>query len=429
MFDGVAGWRRFVVLGGAIALFALLVGWSVDVVRDARTSEHIARLQADKRAIALQGALELERAVQAFKDCILRGDRIYSADFYKHLEAVEQAAAAYQAAGPLEGQEEHALRSLLEAIPHYRAAIYTVTQMRERNASISEIDAAVMGGDRPISAAFAQLESIDGDPAPPSALQSLGVRPELLFAGLGGVLLIFTLGSKSRAWQLAGVHENSLRVLSNRAIRWEEEKGSRAFAQLHDGVCQSLSAIMYMLTRSSRTGESTSRAQLQALPEPVIPSLQAAIRETLSIARDLRPPTVGYSGLLESLDSIWFDSRRQVTGIDIDARTSLVECDVPEELKPTILRLAQMCLEWCAQSRGECRVTWDLRRRGDELRLSIRVLGTAPENATLGEAYGVLCLPEAIRARVILAGGCCAGLRKGPGGKEITATWPAALSQ
>lgn len=426
MLYRISGRQQHMMLGASVVLLAMLASWTADAVRKVQNSEQIARIRADKREIAMQGALELERAVQDFKDCILRGDTIYNADFYKHLQAVEAATASYQAAGPLNTDEKYLLQDLSDAVPRYRAAIYTVTQMRERNASIAEIDAAVKGGDRPISAAFAQLESIGGDSAQGSALMLWGARPEILFAALSGVLFMFTLGGRFSPWRSPEVQEYSLRDLTNRAIRWEEEKASRAFSKLHNGVCQSLSAIMYMMTRVSQHGESNLRSQACGESEPIIPSLQAALRETLLIARDLRPPTVGYSGLVETLDSIWFDNRSQVTGLDIDASTSLRERDVPDELKPTILRLAFMSMEWSAQFPRGSKLQWDLCRHDDELRLSIRRVGAGIECSENFRTHGAPFLWEAIRARVILAGGCCAGSRRIPGGQEILATWPAA---
>jgi hypothetical protein len=48
-------------------------------------------------------------------------------------------------------------------------------------------------------------------------------------------------------------------------------------------------------------------------------------------------------------------------------RALIEERDIPEGLKPVILRIAQMTLDFAAQNPSSCRVTWVLERSGPML--------------------------------------------------------------
>jgi hypothetical protein len=76
---------QFRCMAVGLLLAGLAGGLTIDVLRDFM---HPARAQSrlfEKRELALRGNLELERAVQALKDCILRGEPEYSDDFSRHL--------------------------------------------------------------------------------------------------------------------------------------------------------------------------------------------------------------------------------------------------------------------------------------------------------------------------------------------------------
>ena len=417
---------QFRCMAVGLLVAGLTIGLTIDVLRDFMHPARVRPLLLEKRELALRGDLELERAVQALKDSILRGELSYSEDFSRHMEEVDRAAFQYRAWGPFGQKEEDALGKLSEAVPKYRAAIYSVHRMRAKDAPITEIDTVVKGADRPISAAFGELEAVASDP---NALDRSLFREAavvILCAVLAATLLYFSFATRVHRSEGVGGDGQSLRELSNRIMRWEEEKESKAFFVLHDKVCQSLSAIMYLLKGAEHFASDRANASFRSNVEPIIPSLQVAIREILAVALDLRPPRLRASGLLETLESVWADCVVLRPGLDIVARGRLKEEDVPQELKPVILRIARMMtLDWANQELATRRLTWDLAREQGQVRLSVEV-HSGREAGLVGTpiARTPSDLADAIRARIVLSGGASDGVLDIPGGQTILASWP-----
>jgi signal transduction histidine kinase len=415
---------QFRCMAVGLLLAGLTVGLAIDVFRDSLHPARAQPLLLEKRELALRGDLELERAVQALKDCILRGEPSYSEDFTRHMEEVDRAAFQYREGGRLDQVEEEALGRLNEALPKYRAALYSVHQMRAKDAPITEIDTVVKGEDRPISAAFRELEAAASDPNAFGRFLFREAAVVTLCALFAGTLLYFSFATRVHQSDVDG-DSRSLRELSNRIVHWEEERESRAFSVLHDKVCQSLSAIMYLLKGAEHFAPDRANASFRSNVDPIIPSLQAAIRETLAIAVDLRPPRMQESGLLGTLDSVWEDCVMLRPGLEIVARRQLKEADIPEELKPVILRIARMALDWADQESGARRLTWDLAREQGQIRLSVQVLGRS-EAGRDGEPIAGMPsdLTDAIRARIVMSGGASDGARAISGGQTLLANWP-----
>jgi len=423
---------QFGFMAFGFLLAGLAGGLAIDVARDFIYPDRAEPQRMEKRQLALRGDLELERAVQDLKDSVLRGDSAYSEDFLRHMEEVDRASALYRASGVLDQREEDALRKLDETLPRYQESIYAIRRMRADDAPITEIDRIVKGRDRPISAAFAELEAYTSDSNAPGGALIREAALVLICASFAVVLLYVSFGSTAHRRAGARSHDRTLQELSNRIVRWEEEREAKAFSVLHDGVCQSLSAVMYLLKSAERASSDRAAATLKPSLEPVVPSLQSAIRQTLAIALDLRPPTMQESGLLMALDSFWSECQERHPALQIVARTWLNEADVPRELKPVILRIARMTMDWLIQQSGMHRLAWDLARDRAQIRLSVRFLqgtdflrGTAARNL---DARGDHCslraeLADAILARILLVGGTSEGIRDIAGGQELTAVW------
>jgi hypothetical protein len=403
-------------------------GLMIDVLRDILHPALAQPLLLEKREAALRGDLALERAVQALKDSILRGESAYSQDFATHMEEVDRAAFQYRTWGPLDQEEEAALTRLQEALPKYQAAIHSVHRMRAVNAPITEIDSAVKGEDRPISAAFRELEAAASDPNAAGRSLFREAIVVILCVVLAVSLLSFSLASRAHQIDNFGGDGRSLRELSNRIIRWEEEKESRACSVLHDKVCQSLSAIMYLMKGAEHTAPDRASASYRSNVEPIVPSLQVAIRETLAVASDLRPPRLQESGLLGTLESVWEDAATLRPGLEIAQRTRLKEADVPEDLKPVILRIARMTLDWADQGPPKRRLAWHLARERGQVRLSIQVQGESDtRRGGTAIASASSNLADAIHARIVLSGGVSDGARDFPGAQAMHASWPVPL--
>jgi hypothetical protein len=424
--------RQFGFMVFGLLLTGLAAGLAIDVVRDFVHPERTQPRRLERRELALRGDLELERAVQALKDSILRGESVYTEDFTRHMEEVDRSAFLYRDGGALDQTEEEALRKLREAVPRYQAAIYAVHRMRARAAPISEIDMAVKGVDRPISAAFGELESAASDQNPFGRSLSREATIVLLCAALAVTSLYFSFVSPKHVGGGLAADERALRDLSIRIVRWEEQKEAKAYSVLHE-VCQSLSAVMCLAKGAAHFATDHANASIRANLEPIVPSLKAAIRETVEIALDLRPPQLHEAGLLVTLDSIWADCPVPRPGLDIAARTGLNEEDIPEELKPVILRIGRMAFDWAVQESATRRLTWDLALKQNQIRLSVQLLygsgagrggaSTRPSREATSNLWDVIC------ARVVLSGGTSDGARDIRGGQTMLAVWPLAVRQ
>jgi signal transduction histidine kinase len=417
---------RGVTAGITSVLLALAIGTGIHVVRDFNRQSEAWQAEAQKRQLALLGELELGRAVQDFKDCLLRDDASYCDDFDRHIRAAYHTVSLYGAQSSLQPDERRVLETLRPALDAYRSALDEVRNMQSRHATIQEIDSAVKGDDRPVAAGFSELAALTLSTnsrrhVPPGQAFWL-----MVYSSLAALSLYLTFRSSIRR-----SHETAqlVRQLSNRMMEWEEDKKAKAFERLHDGVCQSLTAIMYLLRSTQRVAVGGGQYALTAVvPEPVIPSLQAVIQDARAVALQLRPPRMQEAGLLATLNSLWVDSRAIYPTLLIKPRALIEERDIPEGLKPVILRIARMTLDFAAQNPSACRVAWLLERSGEMLRLSIDMAVDAhassqqsPQRPSLSAT--ALNPLEAIRARVALSGGSSEWVTNVAGHRTMVSNW------
>jgi hypothetical protein len=417
--------RRGVTAGIASLFLALAIGTGIDVARDFHRQSDVRQAEAQKRQLALLGELELGHAVQDFKDCLLRGDTSYCDDFDRHIQAADRTVSLYDAQGAQQPDERRVLGALRPAFSAYRSALYEVREMQSRHATIQEIDSVVKGEDRPVAAGLSELAALSLSRHSRWHVP-LGQAFSLMVCTLLAALSLYLTFQSS----IRRSHETaqSVRQLSNRMMEWEEDKEAKAFVRLHDGVCQSLAAIMYLL-RSTQSVAAGGQYMLSGrILEPVIPSLQAVIQDARAVALQLRPPRMQEAGLLATLDSLWVDSRALNPTLMIKPRALIEERDIPDGLKPVILRIAQMTLDFATQNPSACRVAWVLERSGQMLRLSIDMMVDAhvfPQQSPQQPSPSATALNplEAIRARVELSGGSSDCVRNVAGRRTIVSNW------
>jgi len=412
---------RGVTAGVASLLLALAIATVIDIARDYHRQSDALQAQAEKRQLALLGELELGHAVQDFKDCLLRDDTAYCDDFNRHIQAVDRTVSLYGAQGAQQPDERRVLGALRPALTAYRSAFSEVRTMQGRHATIQEIDGVVKGEDRPVAVGLSELAVLSLNRNSQWHVPLRQAWWLMVFTSLAGFSLYLALQSSIRSWRETA---QSVRQLSNRMMEWEEDKEAKAFVRLHDGVCQSLAAIMYLLRSTQRVTAGVS----ERVPEPIIPSLQAVIQDARAVALQLRPPRMQESGLLATLDSLWVDSRALNPTLVIKPRALIEERDIPEGLKPVILRIAQMTLDFAAQNPSACRVAWILERSNHMLRLTIDMAvedhesprQSPPRPSPSATALNPL---EAIRARVALSGGSSDCIRNVAGRRTIVSNW------
>jgi hypothetical protein len=416
---------RGVTAGITSVLLALAIGTGIHLVRDFNRQSDEWQVEAQKRQLALLGELELGRAVQDFKDCLLRDDTSYCDDFDRHIQAADHTVILYGAQSAEQPDERRVLEALRPALAAYRSALYEMRKMQSRHASIQEIDSVVKGDDRPVAAGLSELAALSLNPNSRRHVPLGQAFWLMVYTSLAALSLYLTFRSSIRR-----SHETAqlVRQLSNRMMEWEEDKKAKAFERLHDGVCQSLAAIMYLLRSTHRVAAGGQCALTELIPEPVIPSLQAVIQDARAVALQLRPPRMQEAGLLATLNSLWVDSRALYPTLLIKPRALVEETDIPEGLKPVILRIAHMTLDFAAQNPSACRVAWLLERSGEMLRLSIAMTvdadGVPQQSPQQPNSTATAANPlEAIRARVALSGGSSEWVSNVAGHRTMISNW------
>ena len=401
----------------AVSLLAIAAISGIDVGRDLHRQSEARQVQFQKRQLALLGQLELGRAVQDFKDCLLRAASSFCDDFYDHIQAVDRDVSLYRAQLAERADEQQALAGLKQALVGYESALDEMREMQRRHATIEEIDGVVRGADRP---AARELTTLANAAVTGPSGRTVPVRSGLVLlicAVLAGVLLRLAFGSA-----LPFGSRSSERVLRPpellvRMITWEEDRRDKLATRLRDEVCQALSAIKYFLEGMQAAA---APGVANELPTPVIPSLQAAIRQTREIAQQMEPASIPDSGVLAAIQTLWIESRAINRALVIEARTELGERDIPEGLAPIIFRIARMVSGLGERELPVSRIVWILQRDRRGLRLTVEL---SNDDQPLIHASALNHL-EAVRACVALSGGSSEPARDTGRSTAIVSTWP-----
>ena len=419
-----------VVTGGIATLFlALAMGTAIDVARDFARQSDLRQIESQKRELALLGEVELGHAVQDFGDCLLRGDTSYCEDFVPHIQAVDRTVSLYGAQGAQRPDERKVFATLQQALSAYRPALDELREMQGRHATIQEIDSVLKGEARPVAAGLSELAALSSSSHSGWHVPLDQAFCLLIYTTPAALFLYLTFRSPTRSDRRSYTTVQSVRHLSNQMMEWEEDKEAKASLRLHDGVCQSLTGIMYFLKSAQHVAAGSHDPSSECIPEPVIPSLQAVIQDARALALQLRPPRMQRAGLLATLQLLWVDSRALNRALVITPRALLQEGDIPEGLKPVILRIAHMTLDFAEQNHSACGLAWVLERSGQALRLSIDMTVEAdpprqqsPQQPSC--AVTARNLSDAIRARVVLSGGSSDCVRDVAGRRVVVvSTW------
>jgi signal transduction histidine kinase len=417
MTDAPLNSRPHTTAAIAVSLLAIAAISGIDLGRDLHRQSTARQVQFQKSQLALLSQLELGRAVQDFKDCLLRAASPYCDDFYGHMQAVDRDVSLYRAQSAERADEQQALTGLRQALVGYKSALDEVRDMQSRHATIQEIDRVVRGADRPAARELTVLASAAGT-GPSGWTVPVGSGVALLISAvLAGVFLRLAFGS---ALPFGGRSRERLArppELLARMITWEEDRRDKLASRLRDEVCQALSAIKYFL---ESVQAAAARGVAKELPTPVIPSLQSVIRLTREIAQQLEPAPIPNSGVLAAIQALWIEARATNPALAIDARTELREHDIPEGLAPIIFRIARMVAELGERQLTVSRIVWILQRESRGLRLTLEL---SNDDQPLIHASALKQL-TAVCACVVLSGGSSKEPRDTGQSTAIVAAWP-----
>lgn len=398
---------------GAFLLVLAIVG-GVDVGRDQHRQSTARQVQSQKRQLALLGQLELGRAVQDFKDCLLRAASAYCDNFYDHIRAVDRDVSLYRAQSAGNADERQVLDGVNLALVRYESALDEMRDMQRRHATIREIDEVVKGADRPAAQELNLLAATATGPSE-GTMPLRSILFLLIAATLAGAFLSMAFGSALPLARPSSAGPRRSPELLARMIAWEEDRRHGLSSRLREDVCQSLIAIKYFLESIQAAA---ARGVARELPAPVIPSLQAAIRHATDVAQQLEPASAHESGVLATVRALWTEIRVCNPAVAIEARVGLHERDIPEWLAPVILRIARMVAELAVKKMPVSRIAWVLQREDRRLRLLIEL---SQDDQPLIHASALERL-EAIRACAVLSGGSSETVRS-VACTALAATW------
>ncbi|MFK4764616.1 histidine kinase [Desulfobaculum sp. SPO524] len=191
--------------------------------------------------------------------------------------------------------------------------------------------------------------------------------------------------------------ETALRDAQRQVFAAGERERARIGRELHDGVCQDISAVrLHIGNILGAMGENTAEAvgNLRRINEHITKILEDMRR----IVMDLRPATLDEIGLVATLR--WKCRQvRKTQGIELNLEVPASEERIPEDMKGPLYRIVQEALNNVSRHSGATRVDVQLRLNTDRLELAVVDNGVGFDPNTAGSAgYGLSNMRERARA-------------------------------
>jgi PAS domain S-box-containing protein len=133
-------------------------------------------------------------------------------------------------------------------------------------------------------------------------------------------------------------YENSLRQLSARLLRLQDEERRRIALELHDSTSQMLAALSLNLARLNRM-QSLNRTDAEIVSESSALAAQAA-RELRTLSYLLHPPELDEMGLATAVRS-YVQGFSQRTGIQVNLKITPGFERLPQDVETTLFRILQ----------------------------------------------------------------------------------------
>jgi len=189
--------------------------------------------------------------------------------------------------------------------------------------------------------------------------------------------------------------EAERRRAGSAALQAQEEERARVARDLHDEVNQSLTGLLLRLEAAREAAPPELEAELAETKALA----HQAMRELLSLARQLRPTALDDLGLVAAIGGqVEQLARGEIeAGLDVDGDFS----ELGDDAQLVVYRVAQEALSNAARHSGAGRVDVKLRRRGVDVELEVADDG---RGFAFDESEGGLGL-AGMRERALLIGG------------------------
>lgn len=188
--------------------------------------------------------------------------------------------------------------------------------------------------------------------------------------------------------------ESALRESQRQVFAAGERERARIGRELHDGVCQDISAIRLHLGATVRTLEAVDKTATASI-ERVNGFILKILEDMRRIVMDLRPATLDEIGLVATLRWKCRQIRSLKKDIDLTLETTVEEERIPEVMKGPLYRIVQEALNNIIRHSGASYIEVRLVCEGDILVLTITDNGCGfdVENAH-GGGYGLSNMRE-----------------------------------
>lgn len=217
----------------------------------------------------------------------------------------------------------------------------------------------------------------------------------------------------------------TLEILSAQMLTAQEDEKKRIAGDLHEGIAQTLSAVMNHVEAACRNLEkSHPTAETQSL-RGLLPPIRGAIKEISTFAMNLRPASLDDFGLLATL-SWWFQEFRQnYSGLQIETSLDIEEEAIPVPLKVVIYRVIQEALVAIAKEGRANQVRLGLEKLDHQVTLTIEdnALTYHPAEADSAAASPREVGLAMIKERTVLSGGSFSLDSNHQGGTRRQAAW------
>jgi two-component system sensor histidine kinase UhpB len=203
--------------------------------------------------------------------------------------------------------------------------------------------------------------------------------------------------------------EDERRRSVERSLTAQEDERLRVAQELHDGIGQSLTALMLQIDRAARGAPEPLQAELEAARE----SARALLGEVRDVARRLRPEALDDLGLANALQALCLriaDQSGLSVALDVDPALPALS----PEAELVIFRIAQEALTNTLRHARASRAELTLAADGDGVvTLLVRDDGQGLDGSDAGAGI------QGMHERALLLGGVCR-LRNSPsGGTEV----------
>jgi signal transduction histidine kinase len=248
----------------------------------------------------------------------------------------------------------------------------------------------------------------------------------LLLLYLNYRLLLTELAERRRAERSAVDSQETLRLLSVRLIRAQDEQSRKFSRELHDGLGQYLSLAKMNLSRHMRSVP----AHTELLSE-AIDLLDRSIAETRTISYLLHPPLLDDMGFLFA--ARWYlEGFAQRSGLDVKVDIPENSERLPLSVEMALFRVLQECLANIHRHSGSERAEVSLAISPTDAVLRVRDFGKGIPEAILDQFHqnggrvgvGLAGMRERVREQ-----GGHFDIQSTPAGTSITVRMPAVILQ